>query len=174
MASAESQKPTCPVCSQADQVKTMRAAYESGVDQCAPPDMPTKKVLMMPFIITSAVVVGICIFFVVVLIGSLESNLPELWQYILTITTLVCIVAALVVSYIAFQRVVKGDADATERFPAWDRAMNTWRNLYYCARDNAVFDPKTKQTLSERQLAVLRSMDEESIEVKAAAVARQQ
>src|SRR5262245_13236033 len=129
MASAESQKPTCPVCSRADQVKTMQTAYESGVDQCAPPDMPTKRVLMMPFIFASALVVGVCIFLVIVLIGGLGSSLPEFWQYILAVATLICIIAALVISYIAFQRVVKGDAEATERFPAWDHAMNIWRGL---------------------------------------------
>lgn len=174
MASAESQNPPCPVCSRADQVKSLQAAYESGVDKCAPPDMPTKRVLMMPLITPGGIITGICIFLIIALVGGLEGNMPDIWQYILVIVTLVCIVSTLIVSYIAFQRVVKGDAEATERLPAWDRAMNTWRGLVYCARDNVVFDPKTQKTLSEKQLAVLRSMDTQSAEVKAAAIAQHQ
>ncbi len=59
MASAENQKPTCPICDQSDQVKTMEAAYDLGVARCAPPDMPTRKISMMKYIIFGGVTVGI-------------------------------------------------------------------------------------------------------------------
>lgn len=174
MASAESQKPTCPVCSRSDDVKTMQAAYESGVDKCAPPDMPTKKVSMMPYIIISAFLVGVCIFLIIVLIGGysgLQTGLPVAFQYVLLAITLACIVTALGLSYYAFQRVVKGDNEASVLFPAWDRAMATWRSLSYCAHDNTVFDPQTGGTLTEKQLAELRSMSDQTPEVQSAAVA---
>ena len=151
MASAETQRPTCPVCNQSDQVKTLQAAYDSGVNKAAPPDMPTKRVSMMPYIFTSSILVGICIFLIIVLVGGLESALPTL----------------------AFQRVVNGDAESTVLFPAWDRAMEIWKSMYYCARDNVVFDPKTNKVLSNEQVAKLRSMDEGSVEVQSAAVAGQ-
>ena len=171
MASAESQKLTCPVCNRSDDVKTMQAAYESGVDKCAPPDMPTKRVSMMPYVISGAIIVGICIFLIIVLVGSYESNLPAVVQWVLLAVTLICIVIALGLSYYAFQRIVKGDNEASELYPAWDSAMVTWRSLSYCAHDDVVFNPKTSATLTEKQLAALRSMSEESPEVKSAAVA---
>src|SRR5439155_11363960 len=70
MATAASQKPLCPVCHQADQVKTTQAAYDSGVAKCAPPDMPTRRVSMLRYIAISAVLVGVCIFLIIVLVGS--------------------------------------------------------------------------------------------------------
>jgi hypothetical protein len=172
MASAETQLPTCPVCNRSDQVKTLQAAYDSGVEKAAPPDMPTKRISMLPYIFTCSIFLGLCIFFVIVLIGGLESKFPVRGQYILLGLTLVCLVTTLVTSYFAFQRVVQGDAQATVLFPAWDRAMATWRSMYYCASDNVVFDPKTNKTLNNEQLAKLRSIDEGSVEVKAAAVAK--
>jgi hypothetical protein len=191
MASADNQKPLCPVCHQSDQVKTTQAAYDSGVAKCAPPDMPTKTVSMMGYMVISLVLVGICIFLVMVLVGSEtlgSGNLPAGYTFnlatifspgfllngafILCTITLICIVGALVASYMAFQRVVKGDAEATERFPAWDRAMAIWKSLYYCGRDNIVFDSKTNTVISDEQLAALRSMQENAPEQLEATLAQ--
>lgn len=165
-------RPTCPVCHKSDQVKTMQAAYDSGVDRAAPPDMPTKTVSMMPYVITCAVLVGIFIFLIIVLIGGLEYSLPTPVQWVLVSLTLISIVSALVTSYYAFHRVVMGDAQATERFPAWDRAVERWKSLSYCARDNAVFDPKTNKVISNEALAALRSMDEKEDAQRSAALAQ--
>jgi hypothetical protein len=168
---AESQRPACPVCKQADQVKTMREAYDSGVPRCAPPDMPTRTISMSRTIIVFAVLVGICIFSIIVFIGS-EATLNWFFQAGLVGITLICIILALVFSYRAFDHVVKGDAEATERFPEWDRATAFWKSLYYCSRDNLVFDPNTDRVLSEEDLASLRSLDAKSPEVVSASFAR--
>ncbi len=170
MASAENQTPTCPVCNQSDQVKTMEAAFDSGVARCAPPDMPTRNVSMMKYLLSSGIVVGICIFLIIVLVGS-EANINIIVQSALVGLTFICIVAALVISYMAFQRVVKGDAEATVQFPAWDRAMNTWKSLYYCARNDVVFNPATNAVVSEEQLALLRTLDEKQAAVESATIA---
>jgi len=172
MASAESQKPTCPVCNLADQVKTMEAAYNSGVERCAPPDMPIKKVSMLKIIFPCTILVGICVFLIIVLVGS-EADLGPYVETVLVVITLIAIITVLVLSYVAFQRVVQGDAEATERFPAWDRAMAIWRSLYYCSRNDIVFDPQTKKQVSNEQLASLRSMDEEQAAQQSAAMAHQ-
>jgi hypothetical protein len=103
----------------------------------------------------------------------MEGGLPVVAQGILLSVAFICIVAALVISFLAFQRVVNGDAEATVQFPAWDRAMTTWKSVYYCTRDNVVFDPKTDKVLTNTQLASLRSMDEQSVEAKSAAIAAQ-
>ncbi len=171
MASTENQTPVCPICNQSDQVKTMQAAYDAGVGRCAPPDMPTRKISMMKYVIFGGVTVGICVFLVIILIGS-EASIGSIAQWIIVALTFISVVTALVISYIAFDRVVKGDAEATVEFPAWDRALNTWKGLRYCARDNAVFDPATNSVLSEEQLALLRTLDPESAAIESAAVMR--
>jgi len=162
--STETEKPTCPVCHQTDQVMTMEAAYDSGVARCAPPDMPTRNITMLPYILACGVLVGIFIFLIIVLIGGLEANFDATWMVVLVALTLVSIVSALVVSYMAFQRVVKGDAEATERFPAWDRATAAWTKLRYCKRDDVVFDPAVSKVISNEAVAALRSMEEGNAE----------
>jgi len=167
MASNEDQKTSCPVCNRSDQVKTMQAAYASGVERCAPPDMPTKQVPMTLYMLTGTILVGLCIFFIIVLIGS-EANLGFVWQLILVSITLICILAALALSFYAFQRVVQGDAESTARLPAWDQAMATWRDLRYCSRDDVVFDPQTKMPISNEQLAKLHATDTKGATLKSA------
>jgi hypothetical protein len=157
MASAESQKPACPVCHQADQVKTMQSAYNSGVARCAPPDMPTRNISMAKYLIVCGVLLGICLFLVLTLIGGLESNLPQIFQFILFVITLLCLLAALGTSYYAFQKVVRGDAETTVLYPAWDSATATWKSLYYCSRNDIVFDPQTESIISDEELASIRT-----------------
>ncbi|MDQ2885485.1 MAG: hypothetical protein M3Y39_05310 [Chloroflexota bacterium] len=171
MASDGNQLPTCPVCKQSDQVKTMEAAFESGVTRAAPPDMPTRNVSMMKYILSGGVAIGICLFLIIVLVGS-EANVNIVVQAVLVGLTFVCIVVTLVISYVAFQRVVKGDAEATVEFPAWDRAMNLWKSLDYCSRDNLVFNPATNEVLSEEKLALLRTLDTKQAAVESAPIAR--
>ncbi len=164
MATTEAEKMVCPVCKQSDAVMTMQDAYSSGVARCAPPDMPTKNISMMPYIIACGVLVGVFIFLIIVLIGGLEASLDPLWMIVLVALTFLSIVSALVVSYNAFQRVVKGDAEATERFPAWDRATAAWNKLRYCKRDDVVFDPEVSKVISNEAVAALRSMEEGNAE----------
>jgi hypothetical protein len=57
----------------------------------------------------------------------------------------------------AFQRIVRGDNESAKLYPAWDKATATWKSLYYCSRDNIVFDPKTNTEISNNQLASLRA-----------------
>jgi len=126
---------------------------------------------MMKYILSGGVAIGICIFLIIVLVGS-EANVNIVVQAVLVSLTFICIVTTLVISYMAFQRVVKGDAEATVQFPAWDRAMNTWKSLDYCSRDNLVFNPATNEVLSEEKLALLRTLDEKQAAVESAPIAR--
>jgi hypothetical protein len=41
-----------------------------------------------------------------------------------------------------------------KRYSAWERAMNNWRQLYYCLRDNVVFDSQ-QRIISDAQLRSL-------------------
>jgi len=158
MASTQIQAATCPECKQSDQVKTLQTAYISGVARCAPPDMPMRNISMMKYIIFGGVTVGICVFLVIILIGS-EAKLGNIVQWIIVCLTFISVLVALVISYIAFDRVVRGDNEAAEDFPAWDDAMKTWNSLSYCARNDIVFDPATDAVISDEQLALLRTLN---------------
>jgi len=102
----------------------------------------------------------------------LEASLNSFWMVVLVALTFISIVSALVISYMAFQRVVKGDAEATERFPAWDRATAAWNKLRYCKRDDVVFDPEVSKVISNEAVAALRSMEEGNAEKVATTLAK--
>jgi hypothetical protein len=159
MASAENSTPTCPVCHQSDLVKTTQAAYTSGVARCAPPDMPTRNIAMMPYIGAGVVLIGILVFIITAIVVS--GGMAASFMGIFLGLAIVCIICVLALSFYAFQRVVKGDVETTLQFPAWDSATATWRSLYYCSRDDVVFDPKAEKVVTNEQLAILRASGQE-------------
>lgn len=167
--SAPKQQTLCPVCHRADKVKTLQTAYNEGMQRFAPPPMPTNNVPMIKLLSFGMVIVGLCVFFIIVLIGS-ESfgqafSTPEL---ILVSITLICIVAALSITWIAFTRVQKGDNEVVKQYPLWDQALANWGRLRYCSRDDVIFDPVTNKTISEEQYKRLTSTDMQQIEESAA------
>jgi hypothetical protein len=145
MVSSEHQLPICPECKRSDQVKTTKAAYRSGVALATPPDLPTRQVPMLPYISACMVLIGLFVFLIMVSIGGSENNLPASFMWLMFVLAMLSIITALVVSYIAFQRVVRGDNEASLRFPAYDQAMNVWSHRYYCSRDKVVFEPETRK-----------------------------
>ncbi len=155
---AHGQKPLCPVCHRADQVKDAQGAYEVGIERLAPPKMPGKAVSMTGFIGIGIIVVGIGVFFIILLAAAGDS-IPRPLQIVQVAITLIAIVAALVLSFMAFQRLGRSDADSTRRLPAWDRAMENWRRLYFCGRDNVVFDPQQGKVVSDQALHALMEME---------------
>ena len=147
----------CPVCQQTDQVMPLQVAYESGaVQRFAPPPMPVSKVGMMKSIVVgfALVFVGSFIILTFATVGGYGSW-PQPVRIILIVLVLAGIVTALVLSLIAFLRIVRGDNQTLQYLPAWDEAMENWRRLYYCRRDDVVFDPQTNKTLSD---AAVKSM----------------
>ena len=162
MASSLSQKPSCPVCNRADQVKRLQAAYEAGVERFSPPSMPTGTVSMLKYMVAAILMVGIGAFFIFVLIGS--GGTGDAANLIQVIVTLVAIVVALILSLVAFLRVVRGDTESQQYLPAYDRALENYNRLYYCARDNVVFDPQTNKTLTDADLTSLLAIDKTPVE----------
>lgn len=157
-----SQKPPCPVCNRADQVKKLQAAYEAGVEHLAPPAVPTGTVSMLKYMVAAILLVGIGVFFIFVLIGSESTG--ETANVVQVVITLAAIVVALVLSLMAFLRVVRGDNESQQYLPAYDRAMEHYSRLYYCARDKVVFDPQTNQTLTDTDLRSLLTIDKTPLE----------
>ena len=147
----------CPVCQQTDQVMTLQVAYETGAEQrFAPPPMPVAKVGMMKSIVVGfgLVFVGSFIILTFATVGGYGSW-PQPVQVTLIVLVLAGIVTTLILSLVAFLRVVRGDNQTLQYLPAWDEAMENWRRLYYCRRDDVVFDPQTNKTLSD---AAVKSM----------------
>jgi hypothetical protein len=157
---SSTEKPACPVCRQSDKVSTLQVAFNQGVERFAPPPVPTPRVSIFRTMVFNMLIVGLCIFFVIILIGS-ESfgygfNIGEL---VLVLLTLTCIVTALVLSYLAFTKVVKGDQEVQKLYPGYDRAMAEYNRLRYCSRDDVIFDPETGKTISEEALAAMIKME---------------
>src|SRR5947199_8587541 len=129
MASVESQIPNCPICKRSYQTKTTQAAYDAGIARCAPPDMPTKKVSMLKYILFSTIIVGICVFLIIVLIGGMESEFNIYGMGILVTITLVCIITTLALSYMAFQRVLQVGEEPITLNPVWIHPIQV-RHVY--------------------------------------------
>jgi small-conductance mechanosensitive channel len=157
MASLEGQKPVCPVCHKSDQVKKLQAAYEAGIQRFAPPSMPAGRISMSRSMVIGMGLVFLGSFFIIVLgVTGVLDFAAELIQVLVTITA---IVVTLVLSFIAFQRVVQGDLASQKLYPAWDRALANWHRLYYCSRDDVVFDPQEGKAISDKALQALLTVE---------------
>jgi hypothetical protein len=151
----------CPVCQQTDQVLPLQVAYETGAEQrFAPPPMPVSKVGMMKFVIVGfgLVFVGSFIILTFATVGGYGSW-PQPVQIVLVVLVIAGIVTTLILSLVAFLRVVRGDNQTLQYLPAWDEAMEIWRRLYYCRRDDVVFDPQTNKTLSDAAVKSLLTVN---------------
>ncbi len=150
----------CPVCHQSDQVKKLQAAYAAGVERLAPPTMPSGTFSMMRFTVVGMALVAAGAFTILVFSGSGGLGSWAISLQILDVAIiLIAIVSALVLSFVAFQRITRGDLESQKNYPAWDRAMENYRRLYYCARDKVVFDAQQGKVLSDAALASLLSVD---------------
>src|SRR5260370_4584821 len=146
MVTTPAQKVLCPVCHQADQVKTVPAAYESGVTRLAPPAMPVARVGMINYVIVGFFLVGFGSFFILVLSGTNGyGSWPTAVQVTQAVITILAIFPALLLSYIALLRVVSGDIKSQKLLPAYDQAFANSRRLYYFKPAQIVFDPQTNK-----------------------------
>jgi len=160
MVTRESQLPLCPVCHKADKVKKLEAAYNEGLERFAPPPMPGKTVSVVRYMVSSMILVGLFIFLILVLVGSESFGQGfSFVELVLVLGATASIIAALVLSYIAFTKVVRGDQEASKHYADWDLAMERYGRLRYCSRDNVVFDPQTQRTVSVEELASLMSTE---------------
>ena len=163
MVTRESQLPLCPVCHKADKVKKLETAYNEGLERFAPPPMPGKTVSVLRYMVISMILVGLFIFFILVLVGS--ESFGQGFSFVelaLVVGATASIVAALVLSIVAFTKVGRGDQEASKHYAEWDLAMERYGRLRYCSRDNVVFDPQTQKIVSVEELASLMSSEAKS------------
>ena len=161
MASSQKVLSPCPVCQQTDQVMPLQVAYERGAEQrFSPPPMPVSKVGMMKSITVgwAIVFVGSFVILTFATVGGYGSW-PQAVQIALVVLVIAGIVTALILSLVAFLRVVKGDNQTLQYLPAWDEAMEKWRSLSYCRRDDVVFDPQTNKTISDAEVKSMLTVD---------------
>ena len=160
MVTRESQLPLCPVCHKADKVKKLEAAYNEGLERFAPPPMPGKTVSVVRYMVSSMILVGLFIFLILVLVSSESFGQGfSFVELVLVLGATASIIAALVLSYIAFTKVVRGDQEASKHYADWDLAMERYGRLRYCSRDNVIFDPQTQRIVSVEELASLMSTE---------------
>jgi len=160
MVTRESQLPLCPVCHKADKVKKLETAYNEGLERFAPPPLPGKTVSVVRYMVSSMILVGLFIFFILVLVGS--ESFGQGFSFVelaLVVGATASIVAALVLSIVAFTKVGRGDQEASKHYAEWDLAMERYGRLRYCSRDNVVFDPQTQKIVSVEELASLMSAE---------------
>ncbi len=153
--------PPCPICQQTDLVLPLQVAYETGVEQrFAPPPMPVSKVGMMKPILVGFVLIFLGSFIILTFatVGGYGSW-PQPVQVVLVMLVIAGIVTTLILSLVAFLRVVKGDNQTLQYLPAWDEAMENWRRHYYCKRDDVVFDPQTNKALSDAAVKSLLTVN---------------
>jgi hypothetical protein len=161
MVTTPAQKVLCPVCHQADMVKKVPAAYESGVTRLMPPAMPVAKVGILIYVIIGGALVSVGSFFILVLSGTNGyGSWPTFVQVIQVVLTILAICTALALSLVALLRVVRGDLKSQKLLPAYDEALENWRRLYYCKRDDVVFDSQTNKTISDATFKSLTSIED--------------
>lgn len=159
MATTTAQQTLCPVCHQADQVMSAQRAYERGVTRLAPPVLPVGNFRMIGYILICAALVLIGVFFILIWAGTIFGGWPIAAQITQVSITIAAIVAALVLSFIAFQRVVQGDLKSQKYLPSYDEALEKWNKLAYCKRDDVVFDPQTNKVVSDAALRAMLTID---------------
>jgi len=159
MATTTAQQTLCPVCHQADQVMSAQRAYERGVSRLAPPELPVGNFRMIGYILICSALVLFGVFFILIWTGTIFGGWPLAAQITQVSITIAAIVAALVLSFIAFQRVVQGDLQSQKYLPAYDEALEKWNKLAYCKRDDAVFDPQTNKVVSDAALRAMLTID---------------
>lgn len=154
MVSSRKQLSACPVCNRSDQVKKMQTAYSSGDVHFAPPPMPESHASMMKYICVGMILVGVGAVLVLITLSS------GVFSWFQTVFTLLFIVSALVLSFLAIRHIGRGDEEARLRYPIWDEAMANWNRLRFCSRDKVIFDSQANKVLADSTVSSLLSMNE--------------
>jgi heme exporter protein D len=109
---------------------------------------------MMKYICVGMVLVGAAAVMVLIMLSTSSFSWLQVG------ITLLCIIAALVLSFLAIRSIGRGDEEARLRYPIWDTAMANWNRLQYCSRDKVIFDPKANKVLNDASVSALLSMDQ--------------
>ena len=154
----------CPKCEKDDQIQkvtsivtsgnsTMQLDYRTATSTTqlaqrlsprkAPPDVNTRNIFSLNFILIVLSVAGIGSLCLTLAIFGLDFNLTVFW--------IVFIVIAIAASINFSQSTKKGEKERI----IWKRELSNWTELYYCHRDDCVFDPRTNKHSSPEGMSRL-------------------
>jgi len=95
------------------------------------------------------IIFWVVIFFIVVCISLFIKRIPE--NIVILITILGFIVPALFIVASTLRYRSRKESYSVNK-PIWDKAWFVWNRLYYCFRDNKIYDPETNKTLDVQYL----------------------
>ncbi|GAC1449624.1 MAG: hypothetical protein PVSMB4_07940 [Ktedonobacterales bacterium] len=137
------QRHECPVCQRETPVISLAEAAADprlhGDTRFMPPAQPAEKSYLLWPITFGVAVEVVTLAFVIVACGA---NVFSVGEYFLAMAG---IMLPIVVSAIAFRRMLIGQRHLEPALLAWDEAMADWAQLAYCASDDIIFDPRVRQ-----------------------------
>ncbi len=132
---------TCPTCHQTASLKRVASLYETARYQndarFAPPTVPREQSFLSMPITWGAVIETITLLAVLVVCASNHFSIIAYFLAVLGISL------PLVLSAVAFRRMISNAKRQMPVLRAWEEAMVTWNQLRYCPTDDCVFDPST-------------------------------
>jgi hypothetical protein len=95
------------------------------------------------------IIFWVVIFFIVVCISLFIKRIPENIVILITILGFIVPVLFIVASTLRYRS--RRESYSVNK-PIWDKAWFVWNRLYYCFRDNKIYDPETNETLDIQDL----------------------
>ena len=150
--------PACPVCQQSDQVKPLQAVYGRGSERIATAARPRRTKALLPWLLLAAVIYLAAQFYLLVQMGGPAGfqNWP-IWGQILEVALLIGAATAFIwLSMFAFRNWLDAVREERQVVPTRDpkgHALDpNLRRLYYCQRDDVVFDEQRQLVPKEAAL----------------------
>ena len=156
----------CPKCRKDDMIQKVSSIYSSGIAsgttygisqtalsrQLAPPDKPsvpgsTSAILASIALVWVALSCGGCALLGAVEGGGLTGDAPG---FLLIALLAGGVGVAMLTSTNSNTR--RNTAKVAAEMPRWEKAMHRWNDLYYCARDDGVFNSTENEFVSIQYL----------------------
>ncbi|GAC1301942.1 MAG: hypothetical protein NVSMB27_42130 [Ktedonobacteraceae bacterium] len=129
----------CPICHQTASLKRVASLYETaryrGNARFAPPTAPRERSFLTQPITWGVVIETITLLAVMVICASNSFSMIAYFLAVLGI----CL--PLVLSAVAFRRMLIHEKRQMPVMRAWEESMITWNQLRYCPTDDCIFDP---------------------------------
>lgn len=136
----------CPICHQAASAKSVASLYETtryhSDARFVPPAALGERSYLTKPITWGVVIETITLFAIMDICASNHFSLGAYWL------ALAGICFPLILSALAFRRMLAAEKQRAVRMFAWDEAMATWSHLRYCMVDDVIFDPTVATTRS--------------------------
>ncbi|GAC1427890.1 MAG: hypothetical protein PVS3B3_22520 [Ktedonobacteraceae bacterium] len=159
----------CPICRKASmkRVASLYTTVRYHTDaRFVPPSAPQERSYLIQPITGGIVIETITLFAVMVICASNHFSLVALWLALAGI----CI--PLLLSALAFRRMLAAEKQRALQECAWDEAMEIWSHLLYCTVDDVIIDPTrvpTRALLLSEYRVVLPEPEREAVPVIASA-----